>query len=747
MAGKKRAATSNGLRSRIVGHERVPAEEILANPFNHRRHGRRQQKIVTASLDQLGIVKSVLVNKTTGHLVDGHDRLRDALARGEGTLVDVEYCELSEEEERTALAILDASTELADVDAESFDYLLSELAPESKVLDDWFGELYDDIKDQLSDKRKDDKPLDAEPKVNEAAALLEKWGTAPGDLWELGDHRLLCGDSTKAEQVARLFDGQAPGMMTTDPPYGVQYDPGWRNAAGVSSTRRLGKVANDDRSSWASAWVHFPGDVAYVWHAGAYASDVDRSLQVCKFEIASQIIWVKNRFAMSRGSYHWRHEPCQPAGALVEKVVSRGSGSNRSATELVPIETLKDGDYVVSWNGTVVKRRGAKVKVASRHYVGQTYDVSAGGCSTNTTHSHHWSVRVSNKPLWVTYLMKRGDRWRVGQVRSYNAIGFGPTVRMKKEKGEAVWVLSVHDTLVEALAHEQAISVRYGIPTTHWEIDAWTTKKANHRDRASIDLIYQLVGPLEAKAHVLLEAYGRHPELPLATAEEIRGGKSYFSRKTLTVVRSCNLIPGLMEIPKPTGTARACDPNGAGREGWSWVPIDGITRKHFAGQVYSLDVAADHHYVVDGLITHNCWFAVRKGGTQHWSGGRRQQTVWAEIVDTYQAEDLFAARAVDEDSVVCFPADWTTIWEVKPTGAGDKATVHSTQKPIELFCRPMRNHDCGIVYDPFGGSGSVIIAAENEGKQALVVELDPGYVAVMLERYLEATGKTPVKAA
>lgn len=745
MAGTKRRATeSNGLRSRICGHDRVPAEELLENPFNHRRHGKRQQKVVTASLDQLGIVKSIIVNKNTGHLVDGHDRLRDALARGKGTLVDVEYVDLSDEEERMALAILDSAVGLADVDAEQFDLLLSELNPDSKVLDDWFGELYDDIKDQLHERDGDDKPADAPAKVDQAAQLQEKWGTAPGDVWELGDHRLLCGDSTKADQVARLFDGQRPGIMLTDPPYGVQYDPNWRNEAGVSSTKRLGKVANDDRASWSSAWIHFPGDVAYVWHAGAYASDVDRSLQVCKFDIVSQIIWVKNRFAMSRGSYHWRHEPCQPAGALVEKVITRGSGSRPAVTELVPIETLRDGDYVVSWNGTVIKRRGAKVKVASRHYVGETFDVSAGGCSTKTTHSHHWSVRISAKPLWVTYLMKRGDRWRVGQVRSYNAIGFGPTVRMKKEKGEAVWILSVHETLTEALAYEQAISVRYGIPTTHWEIDNWSKSQANHRDRASIDLIYQLVGPLEAKAHALLAAFGRHHELPLATADEIRGGKPFFSRKVPTVVRSCNLIPGLMEIPKPTGCARACEPNGAGREGWAWVPIDGITRQQFTGQVYSLDVATDHHYVVDGLVTHNCWFAVRKGSNQHWDGGRRQQTVWADIVDSYQQDDLFAARAVDEDTVVCFPADWTTVWEVKPTGDADKATVHG--KPIELFCRPMRNHDCGIVYDPFAGSGSCIIAGENVGRQVLAIELDPAYVAVILERYQEATGKTPVRA-
>jgi len=132
----------------------------------------------------------------------------------------------------------------------------------------------------------------------------------PGDLWVLGNHRLLCGDSTVATDVERVLDGVKPLLMCTDPPYGVEYDPSWRNQSGASATKRTGKVLNDDRADWREAWALFPGDVAYVWHGALHASEVAESLEVSGFKIRSQIIWAKDRLVLSRGDYHWQHEPC-----------------------------------------------------------------------------------------------------------------------------------------------------------------------------------------------------------------------------------------------------------------------------------------------------------------------------------------------------------------------------------------------------------------------------------------------------
>jgi len=100
-------------------------------------------------------------------------------------------------------------------------------------------------------------------------------------------------------------------LMVTDPPYGVEYDPAWRAKAGVNkNTKKMGKVENDHTAEWDESFRLFPGDVAYVWHGGLHATVVADSLQSCGFTIRSQIIWSKERFALSRGHYHWQHEPC-----------------------------------------------------------------------------------------------------------------------------------------------------------------------------------------------------------------------------------------------------------------------------------------------------------------------------------------------------------------------------------------------------------------------------------------------------
>lgn len=130
-----------------------------------------------------------------------------------------------------------------------------------------------------------------------------------GDIFHLNEHRIICGDSTNGDIVCSLLEDSIPILMVTDPPYGVEYDPSWRDVAG-KGCRAKGKVQNDDRINWALAWSLFPGSVAYVWHAGKFCSEVQKSLEQAEFEIISQIIWAKQHFALSRGDYHWQHEPC-----------------------------------------------------------------------------------------------------------------------------------------------------------------------------------------------------------------------------------------------------------------------------------------------------------------------------------------------------------------------------------------------------------------------------------------------------
>lgn len=137
-----------------------------------------------------------------------------------------------------------------------------------------------------------------------------------GDVWVLGEHRLMCGDSTSTDAVTRLLDGAKPHLMVTDPPYGIEYDADWRNnrlrADGTpTGGRAVGKVLNDDRADWTDTYNLFPGDVAYTWHpAGALSVEFYRTLEAAGFEVRTQIIWAKSHFPIGRGDYHGKHEPC-----------------------------------------------------------------------------------------------------------------------------------------------------------------------------------------------------------------------------------------------------------------------------------------------------------------------------------------------------------------------------------------------------------------------------------------------------
>lgn len=147
-------------------------------------------------------------------------------------------------------------------------------------------------------------------KRSRESTLSVKVSPRRGELWQLGPHRLLCGDATNAGDVGRLMDGATPHLMVTDPPYGVAYQPDWRKKV-MGKRRHAGAaITGDDRFDWTAAWELFQGDVAYVWHASRSADLVARTLRDQRFTIRSHIVWAKPHFVISRGHYHWQHEAC-----------------------------------------------------------------------------------------------------------------------------------------------------------------------------------------------------------------------------------------------------------------------------------------------------------------------------------------------------------------------------------------------------------------------------------------------------
>jgi DNA modification methylase len=176
---------------------------------------------------------------------------------------------------------------------------------------------------------------DVEPEIDRAEELRQRYGVETGQVWELGAHRLICGDCTDRAVVEAVTGRDAPFMMVTDPPYGVSYDPKWREDYDQFERHSKGRVTNDDKIDWTPAYRLFFGDVAYVWHASWYTGLTFNNLISCGFQIRSSIIWRKQHFVFSRGHYHWQHEPCWYA---VKKGRSARWGGDRTLSTIWDIQ-------------------------------------------------------------------------------------------------------------------------------------------------------------------------------------------------------------------------------------------------------------------------------------------------------------------------------------------------------------------------------------------------------------------------
>jgi len=283
----------------------------ITKPIPYSRNPRRNEGAiakVAGSLKEFGWRQPIVVD-TEGVIIAGHTRLLAAQKLGLSQVPVHIATDLSPQQIKAYRLADNRVAQEAEWDMDLLKLELSELDEEGFSLDlTGFNEdelealLAEGTEDGLTDE-------DETPEVEEEAITLE------GDLWILGKHRLRCGDSTNAEHVADLLQNVQPHLMVTDPPYGVNYDADWRNKAkrtdgsaiGASAT---GKVENDNQADWSDAWALFPGDVAYVWHAGHMAHVVAQSLINNGFNIRAQIIWAKNNMVIGRGDYHPKHEPC-----------------------------------------------------------------------------------------------------------------------------------------------------------------------------------------------------------------------------------------------------------------------------------------------------------------------------------------------------------------------------------------------------------------------------------------------------
>jgi len=291
---------------RIESIEITKINPAKYNPRKDLKPGDPEYEKLKRSIREFDIVEPLVWNERTGNLVGGHQRLKVLQELGY-TEVEVSVVDMNEAKEKALNVALNKIS--GDWDMDKLKDVIDDLSEQGFDLDltGFDASELDDIMQSFKSE--------GEIIEDEVPDPPEEPVTKPGDLWILGSHRLLCGDATVQTDVDKMLDGVKPLLMVTDPPYGVNYDADWRNRAERKNGkpiggRAIGKVGNDDNADWRDAWALFPGDIAYVWHAGNKAHISAESLEFANFEIRAQIVWVKNNMVISRGHYHGKHEPC-----------------------------------------------------------------------------------------------------------------------------------------------------------------------------------------------------------------------------------------------------------------------------------------------------------------------------------------------------------------------------------------------------------------------------------------------------
>jgi DNA modification methylase len=268
------------IRDRIRELRRVPASELRPNPKNWRTHPEAQANALKGLLAEVGIADAVLARE----LPDGSLMLLDGHLRAETLgeeVVPVLVLDVDEAEGDKVLATLDPLAAMAEADAAKLDAILREVDTGSPDVQQLLADLADEAglyQDEAKEIVEDEIP---EPPVDPI--------TKPGDLWVLGSHRLLCGDSTKAQDVERLMAGAKAGMVFTDPPYGINFQSNFRE-----QTPQFEKIANDDviLEIWPLLWSAMSSDAAaYVctrWDV--YHKWLESSKQ---FDVKNCVVWYK----------------------------------------------------------------------------------------------------------------------------------------------------------------------------------------------------------------------------------------------------------------------------------------------------------------------------------------------------------------------------------------------------------------------------------------------------------------------
>jgi DNA modification methylase len=294
---------------------RVPLHSLVPDPANPRLHGQVNLDAITASLRRFGQAEPLVVQAGTHRIIAGHGRMAAMQALG-WTEVDVVELDVQTIEAVALGTALNRTAELADWDDVALARILEQLRAEDALDGVGFsGEEIDSLLAELAAEAGApiDDPGPEDPPEHPMAQ--------PGDLWVLGEHRLLCGDSTSPDDLSRLMAGAEAALLSTDPPYCVDYT---GNNRPVHDGKRSGKdwshvyreVDIADLGEFLDGFLTaalphvVPAAPLYVWHAHMQQPVLARVFEKHGVLFHQVIVWVKPTAVFGHSYYQWRHEPC-----------------------------------------------------------------------------------------------------------------------------------------------------------------------------------------------------------------------------------------------------------------------------------------------------------------------------------------------------------------------------------------------------------------------------------------------------
>jgi len=291
-------------KNEFPDYKKLSVADLVPYARNSRTHSPQQVDKIAASIREFGFLNPIIVDGRNG-IVAGHGRVLAAQKLGLSELPVIDASHLSEAQKRAYVIAdnrlaLDAGwdnemlkIELQDLEAEGFDLSLT-------------GFELDEIGDLLAEPITGLTDEDAVPEVPAVPVTVE------GDVWVLGRHRLMCGDSTSIDHLERLCDGQLVDMWLTDPPYNVAYEGKTKDALTIKNDSMGNDVFRQflrDAYSAADA-VMKKGAVFYIWHADSEGYNFRGAAADIGWAIRQCLIWKKSSLVMGRQDYHWQHEPC-----------------------------------------------------------------------------------------------------------------------------------------------------------------------------------------------------------------------------------------------------------------------------------------------------------------------------------------------------------------------------------------------------------------------------------------------------